>query len=74
MKTEAEVDGQCKCGLDGEGTVGGKTHTRAVGKQLVIDPTWKVYTMRWKNTQLTALRYPQNWPLCGCTNAHTRVM
>ena len=24
MKTEAEVDGQCKCGLEGEGTVGGR--------------------------------------------------
>ena len=22
-KTEAEVDGQCECGLEGEGTVGG---------------------------------------------------
>ena len=22
-KTEAEVNGQCKCGLEGEGTVGG---------------------------------------------------
>ena len=23
-QTEAEVDGQCKCGLEGEGTVGGR--------------------------------------------------
>ena len=60
VKTGEEVDDQCKIGLDGERTVGGKTQTRD--------------KMRWKNTQLTALRYPQNWPLYGCTNAHNMVM
>ena len=30
MKTKAEGDGQCKCGLEGEGTVGGRDAKPAV--------------------------------------------
>ena len=36
-KTEAEVDGQCKCWLEGEDTIGKETQNRAVWRQLVID-------------------------------------
>ena len=40
-KTEAEVDGQCKCKLEGEGLSGKETQNRAVWRQLVrnIDPS-----------------------------------
>ena len=41
MKAEAGVDGQCKCGLEGKGTVGRGTHNQVVLRQLItyIDPT-----------------------------------
>ena len=47
-KTKAEVYGQCKCGLEGEGTVGGGDTNRAVSRQRVtyIDPTTKWENMR----------------------------
>ena len=34
-KTEAEVDGQCQCGLEGEGMSGEDMQNRAVWRQLV---------------------------------------
>ena len=34
-KTEAEVDKQCKCGLEGEGPFGDETQNQAVWRKLI---------------------------------------
>ena len=49
-KTEAEVDVQFQCGLEGYGLSGKETQNRAVWRQLVrnIDRTKKSEKMRWK--------------------------
>ena len=48
-KIEEEVNEPCKCGLEGEGTVGGGD-AKPGCVEANIDPTQKWEKMQWKNT------------------------